>query len=570
MTQTPQCFFNVSGPEDFSCRVLLAGGSMILGRASDIQIPLPARTVSRQHAEVFSDPFGRWWIKDLGSRNGTLVNGETIHGDYLLAPNDQIQIEEFSIQYEVVGELATRNNPRSATYNPELTVAIAETGPQNVTRLDQLKSPKIDASHLASLTDFSSDLLATEDPQERLLKLARLLVAKQFHGNTALAFQLDLNDPATPLTMLLEPQSNHNWRSGEEPYISRTLLNGIRQNQVPVIASNVNTGSSPLGDPEASDVMKLSLAGDVQQLAALACPIQITDTVMEVLYVTFPGEFGTPEWLALASLAVDQYKQAQTAWQARQQAQQQAILEKELQHASTIQNAMIPDQIDITGTDTAIGFEPCKWVGGDYVDVITAPNGKVYLTVCDVCGKGIQAAIITASLHCLFHNTATAGIPLADLMQQFNDYLEQMLPDESFVTAISMIYDPDTGHLQASNAGHPPAFIISADGKATELSSGDNPPLGFIPTPFVTTTHQLQPGELLSIFTDGLTESVNEANEMLNIDGVGKMLEQVYIPAHHNDHTQILCNRFAKLLDDYEGNAARTDDRTFLLLKRLP
>lgn len=557
MTQAANCFFAISSQGTPLKEVALVGSQQIIGRSHDVAITLPDQTVSRQHAEVYADAHGRWWIKDLKSRNGTLVNGERIAEDHLLEPDDLIQIEQFNLKFAVLGEMPSRKAMRPDTAaHASLNVSDQPTGP--VTRLDSQAAPPIDANHLQTLIRFAQDLLATPDPHDRLLKLARILISKLYHGIAAVTFNLNMTDPNEPPVPLIEPQFAHNWRSDEEPYISRTLIRGVIEHQSPVIATNTNTDDD--------SVMALSLADDKQTLAALACPITIDGQIMQVLYVTFPAEFGTVGWLALASLAVEQYKQTNTAWIARRQAEQQAAIEKELQQASRIQNALIPLKVQLEQADVAIGFEPCKYVGGDYVDVRKADNGKIYITICDVCGKGMQAAIVTASLHALFHTAVDLSLPLVDLMTRFNKYLMHTLPVESFVTAIMTIFDPASRELESINAGHPPAMLVSPDGNCRRLSVGLHPPMGFILTDYASETVTLADQEMLCLYTDGLTESVNDENKMLHIEGVEQMLIGVYTD-RGNEPAYALQDTLTMLLDEYEGNAPRADDRTFLMLK---
>ncbi len=556
MTQAANCFFTISSQGHTTRQVSLTGSQQIIGRSPEVDITLPDQTVSRQHAEVYADAHGQWWVKDLNSRNGTLVNNQRITEDHLLQPNDTVAIEQFQLHYAVEGDLPERRAQRPGTHHTSLNVSDEPTGP--ITRLDAQQAPPIDANHLQTLIRFAEDLLTTPTHQDRLLKLARILISKLYHGISAITFELDINDPDMPPIPLIEPQYAHNWRSDEIPYISRTLLRGVIEHQSPVIATNTDSADD--------SVMELSLADDKQALAVLACPITINDNVMQVLYATFPVEYGTVEWLALASLAVEQYKQTNTAWIARKQAEQQAAMEKELQQASNIQNALIPMNVQLDDADIAIGFEPCKYVGGDYVDVRKASDGKIYLTICDVCGKGMQAAIVTASLHALFHTAVESTLPLTELMTRFNNYLMKTLPGESFVTANMMIFDPASRELESINAGHPPAMLVSPDGNCRKLSIGLHPPLGFIATEYASETVKLADNELLCLYTDGLTESVNDEGRMLQIEGVMNMFIGVY-NERGDEKAYALHDTLTMLLDEYEGNAPRADDRTFLLLK---
>src|SRR5690606_16159675 len=122
--------------------------------------------------------------------------------------------------------------------------------------------------------------------------------------------------------------SSKNWRSDQTPYISRTLMREVLRKREPVVAGNA---------PHASAGIELSLAGDVQELACIACPIAVDHEGMDLVYVTFPSEFASNDWLSLAALAAEQYRQADDAWEMRQRAQEQALIEQDLGHARKIQ-----------------------------------------------------------------------------------------------------------------------------------------------------------------------------------------------------------------------------------------
>jgi serine phosphatase RsbU (regulator of sigma subunit)/pSer/pThr/pTyr-binding forkhead associated (FHA) protein len=536
-------------------RVALEGARMVIGRTEQADVQLPANTVSREHAELFSDPFGRWWVRDLGSRNGTLIDGQKVD-EHLLEPDDRIGIEHFTIQVELDGPAKTRRRPTAVTGS---SVTIADMDAGGVSRLDAIK-PKIDASHLKILTRFSSTLLQTEDDDQRLKQLCELMVGKDFRGNQALAMRLarDSDGQQQP-DMLCEPVSGKNWRSDESPYISRTMVRTVLESGEPVVASNVGGGSG--------DVVEMSLAAAVQEMSAIMCPIGGDDGAMDVLYVSFPAEYASDEWLALAALAAEQFQQAAAAWDARRRAEQQAVLEKDLQQAERIQSSLIPLDAQVDGLDLAFGFVPCRWVGGDYVDILPMPDGRVFVAIYDVCGKGMQAALITASLHTLVHMNATLDLPLADIVGRMNDYLVDTLPDESFATGITMMLDPKTGKFESCNAGHPPALIAASDGSVRQLPVAKNPPLGYMPLPYETDEGELGEGEMLALFTDGYTELPNEANELLGIEGVEACLGKVYkdgaaVPVKD------VSDRFRHALHEHQGNAPAMDDLTFIIVRR--
>jgi predicted component of type VI protein secretion system len=169
------------GAQQIAC-IQFVGGHMVIGRTDAAEIQLPAATVSRKHAELFSDPFGRWWVRDLGSRNGTLVNGQKVD-EQLIETGDVIRIEHFDIEVQLAGPLKQR--PRVQMSGTSLT--ITDMDASSVTRLDDMGTPKIDREHIKRLTAFASDLLTTEADALRLQKLCQLMVGQDIHGNSALA-----------------------------------------------------------------------------------------------------------------------------------------------------------------------------------------------------------------------------------------------------------------------------------------------------------------------------------------------------------------------------------------------
>ncbi len=152
-------------------------------------------------------------------------------------------------------------------------------------------------------------------------------------------------------------------------------------------------------------------------------------------------------------------------------------LEKELDRAREMQRRLIPVSPSIPGLDLAIGFEPCRWVGGDYADVVALPDGRAFLTIADVCGKGPQAALVAAGVHGRVHAGLDAGADLAAVMHGVNRYLHGFLPGDSFVTMVAAALDPATGDMEIVNAGHPAPVILDAAGAARELAAGLNPPI---------------------------------------------------------------------------------------------
>ena len=531
---------------------------MVVGRSANADVQLPGETVSREHAELFVDPFGRWWVRDLGSRNGTIINGEAVD-EHLLTPGDAVQIEQFQLTLTLPSQ-SGRGPRRQPTTMMDAGLAVTDAGGDSISRLGDMRTPRIDASHLSTLTDFAGRLLATDDGDDRLQALCALMVGKPFNGNTAVAMRLARTDAADQdPTILCKPVSAKNWRSAEQPYVSRTMLRAMLADESPIVASNVPGGSG--------DVVEMSLVAGVMEMAAVMCPVRSDGESLDVLYVSFPAAYATGEWLALTALACDQYRQAEVAWEARRIAQEQAVVEEELRRAQRIQAKLIPSDVEVPGLDVAIGFEPCRWVGGDYTDVAVLPDGRVFLILCDVCGKGLQAALVTASLHSCVHMIVQTVSSLTQVVAGIDKYLCDTLPEESFVTAIAAVVDLATGELEYVNAGHPPAMIVDARANVRHLEYCQNRPLGYLPTELETNRTTLAAGDMLAMFTDGCTELPNEERRLRGIDGTDRCLADACRSADGRGIDEVgRC--FKQSLTAHQGTASPQDDLTFLLVRR--
>ena len=287
-----------------------------------------------------------------------------------------------------------------------------------------------------------------------------------------------------------------------------------------------------------------------------------------MLYVTVPHQCGTVDWLALITLAGEQLKKAQLQIEARRNTQDNQVLQHDLKKAREIQMSLVPRNVAVRGLQIAIGFEPCRWIGGDYVNVLSAPDGRVFLAAADVCGKGLAAAMVATGVHSIVHASIRSGIGLGEMVGSLNQYLLESMDRQSFVTMLGAMCDPKTGALQCVNAGHPPLLIIQPDGLVREMPSSHCPPLGVMPLTAPVDYAQLAPQELAVLFTDGLSELIDQSGKMLGIDGVKSHISDLYA-ADPGIPLNDLGQKLNAYLDEIRGPRPATDDRTFLLARRV-
>jgi serine phosphatase RsbU (regulator of sigma subunit) len=248
------------------------------------------------------------------------------------------------------------------------------------------------------------------------------------------------------------------------------------------------------------------------------------------------------------------------------------VIERELKRAKDIQDRLIPRNVSLPGLDFAIGFVPCRWVGGDYVDIVKRADGRVLLAIADVCGKGLPAALVASSLHMLTHTAMRSRATLSDMMQNLNAYLVDTLTEGTFVTMLAVMLDPAEGTLEIINAGHPAGLLLWPDGTMKLTQAERNTVLGIdAEEAYVSETVELARGAYLVLYTDGLSElNVGEGNllgeDRLAADvaalvregaGAGGALSSADLSARLTAHLDRL----------QEGMSS--DDRTFLIARRV-
>jgi sigma-B regulation protein RsbU (phosphoserine phosphatase) len=244
-------------------------------------------------------------------------------------------------------------------------------------------------------------------------------------------------------------------------------------------------------------------------------------------------------------------------------------IQTDLSVAREIQHAILPRTFDLKLQDAYkvniyASMLAAKDVGGDFYDFFPIDDHRMGFTIADVSGKGVPAAIFMAVSRTLIKATGLQDKPTNECMSSVND----MLCDESvgsmFVTVFYGIYDLLTGHITFTNAGHNPPYILKANGSVEALQAPCNLVLGAVPgIPFTCNTLELEPGDTLFMYTDGVTEAENK-----NHDQFGESrLEEALAECKGADSKHIVDTVNAKVKEFING-AAQSDDITQLVIRR--
>jgi len=250
--------------------------------------------------------------------------------------------------------------------------------------------------------------------------------------------------------------------------------------------------------------------------------------------------------------------------------QQLESLKGDLAVASEIQQAILPRVFppfpeDADKLDIAASMNPAKDVGGDFYDFFRIDDERIGFVIADVSGKGIPAAIYMAVSRTLIRATGIKGGSPAECITYSNKLLAEESVDCMFVTVFYGIYNVKTGEIVYCNAGHNPPYILKPGGEVVSLPISKDPIAGAINGLVFHDEHiQLQKGETILLFTDGVTEAVNTTFEEFG----NKRLEETL--AELSLHS---CKEMIEVVRadvaSFAGDAEQSDDITVLALKRL-
>lgn len=441
---------------------------------------------------------------------------------------------------------------------PNEAVTVGEVPGVQVHALSPQQSAKVRPEHLAAMNSLYVRLMQTPDAANRLRLLCELVIGEAFMARAVVPLRLTRTEAGLNVRPLIKPVKTSAFHE-MMPLVSRRVLKTIVRGNLPVMAT---TG---MGDhPGAID---MTYSAERTGYAVMACPMGQGPGYRDVFYATYDDELASMEWLALLAMAVQQYHQGETAWAARIGAERQAALEQDLARAKQIQQRLIPTHARVPGLDLAICYQPCRWVGGDYVDVVAMPDGRTMLMVADVCGKGLGAAMICSNVHAMTHASLRAGASLAQTVSSLNAHLMEYLEEGSFVTLAAVAIDPRTGLLECINAGHLPPLILDRAGQCRILQQAEHLPLGLATEHYGQEHAELSHGQMLALYTDGLTEMKGRDGHMPGVEGVARQIGQLRAARPAADPQEIAVELNLWLDLQHNGQPAE-DDVTFLLAAR--
>ncbi len=238
--------------------------------------------------------------------------------------------------------------------------------------------------------------------------------------------------------------------------------------------------------------------------------------------------------------------------------------EKELSVASEIQMSLLPRKFPQTDKFDMYAFSiPAKGVGGDYYDYIEFSENKLAITMADVSGKGVPAALIMVMIRSILRTVASLDREARDVMTMVNNSLSGDIVEDRYATMYYFVFDADKGIVNYSNAGHGPLLIYRASKDVFEEMDVGGIPVGIMPgVEYEQGYTSLESGDIAVLYTDGITEAMNHAHELFGLERLKEVLRQ-----NKELSAKELADKVLEEVNKFVAGAPQHDDETLLVVK---
>ena len=543
----------VRDADDKTITVPLDRDRITLGRSSACELSYPDDSgLSRQHV-AFVRIGDKWQVQDLGSKNGTLLNGKLLDRPMPFGLGDRVVAGHMTIEFP--GADPTVNVARKVVF-----VEQPETAVHSSTTVAASLDSLIGASGVDEMNKTS--IIQTNPQMQALIRAGRELAGHRplrelFEVIMDLAMEAVM--AARGILMTLENgELVVRAARGAGFKISTTVRDRVLNDKTSLLVRDTQL------DQALREQMSI-VQNKVRSM--IAVPLQTNDRVIGLIYVDTPDlirEFTREDLGLLTVMANVAAIRIEHARLSEIEAAERAMA-KELEQAALIQMGLLPAKApQVPGMDLAAGTLPCRTVGGDYYDYLPFPDGRVGVLIGDVAGKGMPASLLMSSLQARVKVLFEDGDDLAQKVTRLNKSTAASCPDNRFITFFMTVADPASGELVYTNAGHNPPLLVRADGSVEQLKGGGII-LGILPiAKYQEFRVQINSGDTLVLYSDGVTEAVNPADADFGEDRLGELIASLRgRPAM--ELVAAIQNEVAK----FSAGAPQADDITVVVMRKL-
>ncbi|MBU1339782.1 MAG: SpoIIE family protein phosphatase [Acidobacteria bacterium] len=545
-----------------SFRHVLTNEKITLGRQMENSVFIPDPFCSSNHAVIYPRN-GDYVVRDNGSKNGTFLNGQKITAEIRLKKGDEILIgstriffdKELSTDVELTDLPSASANINTIMHLEEvfkkpdvLTTVKAQELPADISRL------KAEHKAFAVISEVSRSLVL-HMPLNELMDHIMDLISDNLPMDRGI-LMLKEGNPVQLIPRVVRVK-NDSLRS-QKILVSQSIINMAIDNHSSILISDVQ--ADPLLKSQES-IIKLNIH------SAMCVPLWNNKEITGIIYadrISIPDNFDKEDLKLLTLLSNLAAVKIENSKLIDQSVEKQKM-ERELDLAANIQRDFLPDQDpECENYDIAGGNLPCHQVGGDYYDFLKIDDGRFGFVVADVSGKGVSASLLMASLRAAIHSEVHAQYDIKKMARKLNNFVHASSAINHFITFFFCELNRETGELQFINAGHNPPLVFNKKCQARRLESCGLC-LGMFPdVDYEVMTTVLDKGDIALLFTDGITESRNKAQEEFGEKRLFKLCKKY----SKLSAREILDNIYGEV-EAFTGGGIRMDDMTIVIIKRV-
>ena len=543
----------------------LEGQQWVVGRSPECDVVLDAASVSRRHLILLMEN-EQFFVQDLGSRNGTYINGTRVKDRAQLRNRDQMLICDILFEFlsdESRHQLAGADPDASSLVGPIMDDDGRDDATSSImATLDVSGDAKASwnfsaraEAQLEALVEISNNLANTISVKEILPKLLDSLFKIFVQADRG--FVIMQPAPEAPLV----PMATKARREEDEQSmrVSRTIVRQAIEDKKAILSADAST------DERFSQAQSIT---DFQIRSLICAPmISSNGDPMGVIQIDTNNQRSrfTDQDLQILAGVASQASIAMDNARMYEEAIKQRALQRDLEVARQMQHALLPSiSPQVTGYHFFEFYEAANQVGGDYYDYVSLPDDRYAAVVGDVAGKGVSAAILMAKLSSDVRFWLAREPDAAKALGEINAAFSRHGWDDRFVTMVVAIIDPHEHQLTLVNAGHMPPLLRRTASEVLEIG-GDEAglPLGVMDD-FQYEAHerQLEPGDFVTVFTDGFSEAMNSDRELFGMEKLIDVVGDKQVDTHE------LGEHVLQNVRDFAGNYPQSDDMCLVCFGR--
>ncbi len=554
----PNLFIYPKKEESFT--LPLKQDKISIGRSADNDIAILDPYSSGHHSLIYKKD-NRYVVRDNNSKNGTFLNGKKIQGETILNKGDEVLIGSTRIIFdqEIPTNVEVTDTPSSsAAINSMIQIEdiLKETDLSTTIKTQPMDIDKMRLEHrIFSVISEVSKALVLHLPLNELLEHILDLIGQHLVMDRGI-LMLKEGNPSQFIPRVI--RINNPRLKNQKILVSQSIIN---------LAVNQN---SSILTSDAQDDTRFKAEVSIINLnihSAMCVPLWNNKEIIGVIYADriYKLEQFTEEDLRLmtllANLAAIKIENAKLV----EQGIEKEKMEKELSLASQIQRDFLPKENPKSkGFEIAGANVPCYQVGGDYYDFIDIDPERIGITIADVSGKGVSASLLMASLRAALQSEVHSEYDIERMVKKLNDFVHRSSSTNKFITFFFSELNKKTSELKYINAGHNPPLIMDLKGNVRRLESS-----GFCLGMFPNIDYKLEKlnlnvGDTVLLFTDGITESRNKDNEEFEEKRMIQLMNK-----HSKIGAEDLIEKINQELEEFTVGTEPSDDQTIVVIKRV-